>query len=90
MIDKDVVLPHDTFGRDAGLFIGEKLPWILGTNLGGVVHEVGSPETPYSVGDRVFGHASVFYPTSDMAGLQEYALLDVQHGLAKIPYSFYT
>ena len=41
-----------------------------------------------SVGDKVFGQASVSYPTSDMAGFQEYALLDVQHGLAKIPNSF--
>ena len=32
-----IVLPHDTYGRDAGLFISHKLPYILGTNLAGVV-----------------------------------------------------
>ncbi|KAL8790497.1 MAG: hypothetical protein Q9195_006328 [Heterodermia aff. obscurata] len=88
MINGKIVLPHDTYGRDTGLFIGDKLPGILGTNLGGVVQEVGSPDSPYRAGDRVFGEASVSYPTSDMAGLQEYALLDVQHGLAKVPDSF--
>ena len=41
-----------------------------------------------SVDGKVFGQASVSYHTSDMADLQEYALLDVQHGLAKIPDSF--
>ena len=53
-----------------------------------MVQEVGSPELPYSIGDKVFGQASVFYSTSDTAGLQEYALLAVVHGLAKIPDSF--
>ena len=53
-----------------------------------MVHEIGSPDSHYSVGDKVFGQAAVSYPTSDMAGLQEYALLDVQHGLAKVPDSF--
>ena len=46
------------------------------------------PQNYPTVGNKVFGQASVFYPTLDMAGLQVYAFLDMQHGFAKIPSSF--
>ena len=49
------VLPHDTYGRDLGLFVADKLPYILGTNITGIVKEIGSNVSSFQVGDRVFG-----------------------------------
>ncbi|GAB7325512.1 hypothetical protein MBLNU13_g09519t1 [Cladosporium sp. NU13] len=72
------VLPHDAYGRDRGVFIGEKLPWVLGSSIAGVVHELGPKPSPsFKVGDRVFGTSNLQYPTPDQAGLQEYAILQI-------------
>jgi NADPH2:quinone reductase len=81
------VLPHDTYGRDFGLFISEKLPFILGTNVAGIVQKLGANVTKYSVGDRIFGQAFIAHPTPDQAGLQEYAILEVA-STAKVPSGF--
>jgi NADPH2:quinone reductase len=78
------LLPHDTYGRDLGLFIGEKLPFILGTNIAGVVTSLGPDTTSYKIGDPIFGLGNPFHPTPDMSGLQEYALLSTAAS-AKIP-----
>lgn len=80
-------MPHDTYGRDLGLFIGEKLPFILGTNIAGTVTKLGPEVTKYAVGDDIFGLGKPGHPTPDMSGLQEYALLDTESS-AKIPASF--
>ena len=70
------VLPHDAYGRDRGVFIGEKLPWVLGSSIAGIVHQLGPKPSPFfKVGDRVFGTSNLQYPTPDQAGLQEYAIL---------------
>lgn len=70
------VLPHDAYGRDRGIFIGEKLPFVLGSSIAGVVEELGpEPSSSFKVGDRVFGTSNVQHPTPDQAGLQEYAIL---------------
>ncbi|KAH8812111.1 putative alcohol dehydrogenase [Xylogone sp. PMI_703] len=82
-----MLLPHDTYGRDWGLFIGEKLPYILGSNLAGVVQEVGPNVTSLVVGDRVFGEENLSSPVPDQAGLQEYAILETS-SLSKTPDGF--
>jgi NADPH2:quinone reductase len=71
------VLPHDAYSRDYGLFISEKLPFVLGSSIAGIVEQVG-PEplsSSFKVGDRVFGQSNITSPTPDQAGLQEYAIL---------------
>lgn len=71
-----VVLPHDAYGRDRGVFIGEKLPWVLGSSIAGIVDKVvPGAEPSFNIGDRVFGTSNLQYPTPDQAGLQEYAIL---------------
>lgn len=86
------LLPHDTYGRDSGLFIGDKLPFILGTNIAGIVTalpetESSSSLSKYKLGDVIFGLGSPFHPNPDMSGLQEYALLEIAAS-AKIPAGF--
>ncbi|KAF7189731.1 Dehydrogenase orsE [Pseudocercospora fuligena] len=70
-----MLLPHDAYGRDWGLLIGEKLPAAIGTNVGGIVEEVGSAVTEFSKGDEVFGLANELSEGNDQAGLQGYATL---------------
>jgi len=60
------------------------LPYILGTNVAGIVQKLGPNVSTFCVGDRVFGEADVNYPTPDMAGLQEFAILDIT-ATAKTP-----
>ena len=81
------VLPHDTYGRDLGLFIGHKLPFILGTNIAGIVEKLGPGVTSYVVGDHVFGLGSPNVLTPDRSGLQEYTLMDAE-SLGKVPAGF--
>lgn len=81
------MLPHDTYGRDWGLFIGEKLPYILGSNLAGTVVKTGEGVSGFQTGDSIFGLSSLFSPTPDQAGLQEYAILDTD-AVAKTPAGF--
>jgi NADPH:quinone reductase len=81
------LLPHDTYGRDSGLFIATKLPFILGTNIAGTITALGpdpSSSSDYQIGDPIFGLGNPFHPTPDLSGLQEYALLDISAS-AKIP-----
>jgi NADPH2:quinone reductase len=69
-------LPHDAYGRDRGIFISEKLPWVLGSSIAGIVHQLGPEPSPsFKVGDRVFGTSNLQNSTPDQAGLQEYAIL---------------
>ncbi|KAE9367212.1 GroES-like protein [Stipitochalara longipes BDJ] len=81
-----LLAPHDTLGHDLGLFIADRLPFILGTNIAGIVTSA-SPSSPFNVGDLVFGLGSPFHPTPDMSGLQQYALLNAE-STAKIPEGF--
>ena len=80
-------MPHDTYGRDAGLFFGESLPFILGTNIAGTVTKLGLEVTKSAIGDDVFGLGKPYSPTPDFSGLQEFALLDAQSS-AKVPAGF--
>jgi NADPH:quinone reductase len=82
-----IVLPHDTYGRDKGLFIEERLPFILGNNIGGVVEKLGEGVTSFTPGDQVFGQGDPLYPTPDASGLQEYAIIEAD-AAAKIPPGF--
>ena len=72
------VLPHDTYRPDFGLFIDDKLPFILWINVAGVVQKGWPDVVEYKVGDYVFGEAFNGYPTPDMTGLQEYGILEVE------------
>jgi NADPH2:quinone reductase len=70
------VLPHDAYGRDRGLFISGRLPWVLGSSLAGIVHQLGPEPSPsFTVGDRIFGMSNLATPMPDQSGLQEYAIL---------------
>ena len=69
------VLPHDTYGRDSGLFFQSNLPYVLGTNISGIVTKLGPSVTKYKVGAHIFGQGSPLAPLPDSAGLQEYATL---------------
>jgi NADPH2:quinone reductase len=71
-------LPHDTYGRDAGLFIQERLPFILGTNIAGTVVKAAPDVNSFAIGDQVFGMGNPLFPTPDMSGLQQYALLSAE------------
>lgn len=58
-----------------GVFIGAKLPYILGTNIAGIVEEIGSAVTKYSIGQHIYGQGDLQRPLPDSTGLQEYAIL---------------
>ncbi|KAK4973433.1 hypothetical protein LTR42_005419 [Elasticomyces elasticus] len=81
------LLPHDAYGRDWGLFIGEKLPFVLAGSVAGIIKELGLGVTFFRVGDRVFGTSNIDYPTPDQAGLQEYAVLQTD-SMALTPKEF--
>ncbi len=57
------------------MFFGEKLPWVLGSSIAGVVEEAGPGVIAFKPGDRVFGISNLGHPTPDQAGLQQYAIL---------------
>lgn len=74
--------------RDWGLFVGEKLPWVLAGDVAGTIEEIGpSTTTTFKKGDRVTGLCLPSGPTPDSAGAQEYCILTVD-GMAKIPDTF--
>ncbi|KAE8452260.1 hypothetical protein EG329_000960 [Mollisiaceae sp. DMI_Dod_QoI] len=81
------LLPHDTYGRDTGLFFGEHLPYILGTNIAGTITALGPNVTTYSVGDQIFGLGFPLAPSPDETGLQQYAILKTIN-VAKLPPGF--
>jgi NADPH:quinone reductase-like Zn-dependent oxidoreductase len=78
--------PHDQKARDGGLFIAESLPAVLTNDVVGEVVTLGPGVTKYAVGDHIVGQAT-FDKTFTQSGLQEYAVLDVDHS-AKIPEGF--
>jgi NADPH2:quinone reductase len=82
------VLPHDTYGRDLGLFFADRLPFVLGTNIAGTILKIGpSPTITFSIGDHIFGLGNVLAATPEYSGLQQYALL--REGVcAKLPEGF--
>lgn len=79
-----VVLPHDAYGRNYGLFIADKLPCVLGSSLAGIVEQLGPDASPFKVGDHVFGISNMTCPTADQAGLQQYAILQTD-SIAHVP-----
>lgn len=87
--------PHDSKGRELGLFIKDDLPAVLGSDIVGVVTIRGKDATRFDVGDKVFGQGSLA-KGSVSKGLQEYAVLDEdfavrvvegtgEHGGATVP-----
>lgn len=87
MAEAFTVLPHDSYSRQFGLFVGDKLPWVLGANIAGEVTEIGAGVSKVKVGDHVFGLENIAATLPDGGGLQEYALLD-QDALAIVPDGF--
>jgi NADPH2:quinone reductase len=45
--------PHDQKARDAGLFIKDALPAVLGNDVTGIVTLIGTDVTKFKIGDRV-------------------------------------
>jgi len=86
-VDATMLLPHDTYGWDFGLFIGTRLPFVLGTNIAGTVVKTSPEITAFATGDHVFGLGNPLFETPDMSGLQQYALLTAESA-AKIPEGF--
>jgi NADPH:quinone reductase len=78
--------PHDQKARDAGLFIAQSLPAVLGNDVAGEVVSLGPEVTKYTLGDIIVGH-----PTFDgqytQTAFQEYAVIDADFS-AKIPQGF--
>ncbi|KAK5169541.1 uncharacterized protein LTR77_005517 [Saxophila tyrrhenica] len=74
-VNSTQLLPHDAYCRDRGIFIGHKLPFVLGSSIAGTVVEAGPDVNSFNSGDRVFGTSNLQHPTPDQAGLQEYAIL---------------
>lgn len=82
-----LVLPHDTYCRDWGLYVADKLPFILGANLAGTITALGSNVANFRTGDRVFGLANIHLDVPDQQGLQQYAVLDAD-AIASTPAGF--
>ncbi|PPJ50322.1 hypothetical protein CBER1_06447 [Cercospora berteroae] len=82
-----MLLPHDAYGRDWGLFIENKLPAVLGSNIAGKIDQVGRNVTKFRKGDKVFGLANPGKPDNGQAGLQTYSTLP-STAIARIPEGF--
>ncbi|KAK4496904.1 hypothetical protein PRZ48_011353 [Zasmidium cellare] len=79
------LLPHDSYMRDWGLFVGDKLPWVLAGDVAGTIEKIGpSTTTSFDIGDRVIGLCLPTTPVPDSAGAQEYSILKID-GMAKLP-----
>lgn len=77
--------PHDQKARDAGLFIKDNLPAILGNDVTGVVTLVGPCVTKFKVGDRVVSQSRL--DGYSQRALQQYAVVDEDFA-SKIPEGF--
>jgi NADPH:quinone reductase len=64
--------PHDQKGRDAGLFIKDQLPAILGNDVAGVVTAIGEATSRFKVGDHIFGQAMA----REEKALQQFIVLE--------------
>jgi len=60
-----------------GLFIGDHLPFILGSNIAGTVIKSTSPK--YTPGQHIYGQGLPLQAVPNYSGLQEYALLLVSN-----------
>ncbi|KAL5318347.1 hypothetical protein ACEPPN_013407 [Leptodophora sp. 'Broadleaf-Isolate-01'] len=81
------LLPHDTYGRDFGLFIGQHLPFVLGSNIAGIVSKLGPDVIRYAVGDHIYGQGDPKAVIPNSSGLQQYAILRLDLS-ARIPAGF--
>ncbi|KAG4436064.1 hypothetical protein IFR05_008454 [Cadophora sp. M221] len=81
------LLPHDTYGRDFGLFIGQHLPFVLGSNIAGIVSKLGPDVTRYAVGDHIYGQGDPKAIVPNSSGLQQYAILQLDLS-ALVPVGF--
>ena len=84
MTDGYAVLPHDSYGRDKGLFIASNLPYVLGSNIAGVIEQLGPEVTSFAVGDLVLGQGNPVASLPDFAGLQQFALLNTE-AMCRVP-----
>ncbi|KAG2058573.1 GroES-like protein [Suillus hirtellus] len=74
--------PVDYKIKDAGIFVTH-YPAVLGTDIAGIVEEVGEGVENFRKGDRVLAHGKF---TNDFAAFQQYTLTDASF-TAKIPAS---
>ncbi|KAG2036876.1 GroES-like protein [Suillus americanus] len=74
--------PVDYKIKDAGIFVTE-YPAVLGTDIAGIVEEVGEGVDNFRKGDRVLAHGNFI---NDLAAFQQYTLTDARF-TAKIPSS---
>ncbi|KAK4502995.1 hypothetical protein PRZ48_006422 [Zasmidium cellare] len=81
-----MLLPHDAYGRDMGLFMYDKLPYIPGANVAGVIEQI-QGSSAFKKGDHIFGMSDFETPLPDQQGLQEYAVLN-NDDIAKVPEGF--
>ncbi|KAK5720469.1 hypothetical protein LTR17_014945 [Elasticomyces elasticus] len=82
-----MLLPHDAYAREFGLFVGEKLPWVLGINIAGQVVQAGTLVQSVKVGDHVFGLGDLSGPIPDQGGLQEFCLMN-EDAITTVPEGF--
>lgn len=82
-----IVLPHDSYCRDWGLFIDGKLPWVPASCVAGIITELGTQVTSCKEGDLIFGLSDYDTPKPDQSGLQQYAVLNA-NAIAKVPAGF--
>jgi NADPH:quinone reductase-like Zn-dependent oxidoreductase len=74
------VNPADWLLRSGGLRFFTKLPFVLGSDVAGVVASVGSAVKEFQPGDAVYS----MLPTNKGGGYAEYAVADAAH-IARIP-----
>ena len=68
--------PVEWMVRDYGFGITE-YPTVLGSDVSGIIEQVGPNVTKFQVGDRIVGYASVLYTSNaDNGAWQTYTLLD--------------
>ncbi|TKX22635.1 dehydrogenase-like protein 3 [Elsinoe australis] len=77
--------PHDQKARDAGLFIADSLPAILGNDITGIITALGPDVTKYKPGDRIVAQSQLSGYKSN--ALQQYAVVDAPFS-SKIPEGF--
>jgi NADPH:quinone reductase-like Zn-dependent oxidoreductase len=76
--------PLDWKIQEHNIFI-KNFPWVLGTDVAGIVTAIGPEVTHFKIGDRVTGMGVSFsWDDIDRGAFQEYTILD-EHCAAKVP-----
>lgn len=78
--------PVDQKGRDYGIFVAERLPCVVTSDIVGHVAELGPGVSKYVIGDYIFGQGAIDHECAG-SGLQEYAVLNIDYS-CNVPSSF--